>query len=197
MRNSLIGFAAAVLMLTGCASGDRVVLTADPDGTVGKIEVANAAGAQLVTAAKTGVSVARNRPPTAPEAVSDETIREVWGGAMSAMPPPPRSFTLYFETGTAKLTEEALRQIPGIIAEARARAFPRVFVAGHADTTGTDEINIPLSRERAEAVSALLVAGGIDAAAMKVSSHGKGNPLIKTADGVPEPRNRRVSVTIQ
>jgi len=30
-----------------------------------------------------------------------------------------------------------------------------------------------------------------------VTSHGEGNPLIKTADNVSEPRNRRVEVVIR
>ena len=72
-----------------------------------------------------------------------------------------------------------------------------MLVAGHADGTGSDETNIKVSRERAEMVRDMLVKMGVPAAAIEATSHGKRNPLVKVPDGTAEPRNRRVSVTIQ
>jgi len=62
---------------------------------------------------------------------------------------------------------------------------------------GSDEVNLRISRQRAEKVRDGLMAAGAKPEAVDVSSHGKRNPLVPTADGVSEPKNRRVSVTIQ
>jgi OOP family OmpA-OmpF porin len=46
-------------------------------------------------------------------------------------------------------------------------------------------------------VADLLVALGVDRRLLDVTSHGKDDLLVPTGDGVPEPRNRRVEVTIR
>jgi outer membrane protein OmpA-like peptidoglycan-associated protein len=43
----------------------------------------------------------------------------------------------------------------------------------------------------------LLIAEGIAPATIRLAFHGEGNPLIQTADNVPEPRNRRVEVIVR
>ena len=50
---------------------------------------------------------------------------------------------------------------------------------------------------RAQAVAALLTKEGIDPSILEITSHGKDNPLVPTADQVFEPRNRRVEVTVR
>lgn len=200
MTNSLRVMAAALAFagLTACSSGDRVVLMPDPDGHVGRVEVATAAGARVLDQAKTGTSVANARSaPSAAEAVSEQTIDTVWGAALRAMPPRPQTTLLYFKTGTAELRPESEAELPRIAALLRAWKHPHVLVVGHADATGSEGTNIKVSRERAAMVRDMLVSMGVPARDIEVSSHGKRNPLVKTPDGVAEPRNRRVSVTIQ
>jgi outer membrane protein OmpA-like peptidoglycan-associated protein len=68
---------------------------------------------------------------------------------------------------------------------------------GHTDTEGTRKMNQQLGMERAMEIKKLLVAQGIDPRIIEVTSHGEGNPLIKTPDDVPEPRNRRVEVILR
>lgn len=68
---------------------------------------------------------------------------------------------------------------------------------GHTDRSGAKEFNMALSRRRAQRVRDLLVAEGIAPAAIRLAFHGEGNPLIPTADNVPEPRNRRVEVIVR
>ena len=43
----------------------------------------------------------------------------------------------------------------------------------------------------------LLVQIGVNSAMIEVSSHGKNNLLVPTPDQTPEPRNRRVEVTVR
>ncbi len=188
----------ALLLLAACASENTIVLVPDPNGHVGRVVVTNAAGSQTLSQANTGTKIAsRDQAPQPPVALSEETIRKTWGAALAAMPPQPRIFTLYFESGTSTLNADGLAQLATIVAEARQRDFPHLFIVGHADATGSDEVNIRISRERANVVADRLVRDGLDKATMAITSHGKRNPLVPTPDGVPEPRNRRVGVTVQ
>jgi len=72
-----------------------------------------------------------------------------------------------------------------------------IAVSGHTDTSGTAQINEKLAYDRADLVKELLLQNGVDPQRVTVSSHGKGNPLVPTPDGVAEPRNRRVEVIIR
>lgn len=189
---------AALTGLAACSGGDRVVLTADPDGHVGRIAVASAGGSQVLDQDKTVSTVAGAKAaPTVAKPIGDQEIQAVWGKALSAMPPRPQSILLYFKTGSSDLRDESKPEVRRVADILRDWAHPHVLVAGHADGTGSDETNIKVSRERADAVRDMLVKMGVAPSAIEATSHGRRNPLVKVADGTPEPRNRRVSVTIQ
>jgi outer membrane protein OmpA-like peptidoglycan-associated protein len=51
--------------------------------------------------------------------------------------------------------------------------------------------------KRALTVRALLVEAGLDPALIEVSSLGESDLLVKTPDDTPEPRNRRVDITVR
>ena len=46
-------------------------------------------------------------------------------------------------------------------------------------------------------VRALLVDAGLAASTIEVTSHGEGDLLIRTLDETPEPRNRRVEISVK
>lgn len=191
----LIALALLALTLAACADANRVVLMPDPDGHVGKVEVATKAGSQTLTQPKTALSA--SAITAAPKILDDAEINKTWGAAIAAQPPRPQTFTLYFVSGTADLTPESAAELPAIVAVVTRRPHARLIIAGHADAVGSDEINQRLSRQRAEKVRDSLMVAGAKPEAVDVSSHGKRNPLVRTPDGVAEPRNRRVSVTVQ
>lgn len=195
---SIPALAAALMALAACSGGDRVALVADPDGHVGRIQVSSAGGSQILEQDKTVSMIADAKSaPTAPAPISDQAIQETWGKALAAQPPRPRTFLFYFKTGGSELRDESRDEVPRVAELLRDWPHPHVLVAGHADGTGSDETNIKVSRERAETVRDMLVTMGVPAAAIEATSHGKRNPLVKVPDGAAEPRNRRVSVTIQ
>jgi len=79
----------------------------------------------------------------------------------------------------------------------RDRAPVDISVVGHTDTVGKDDYNSVLSLKRARAVASILRGKGVDPSVLDITSHGKRNPLVPTGDQVPEPRNRRVEITVR
>ncbi len=187
-----------LLSLAACAGGNRFVLLEEENGSVGAIIVANDAGSQTVSEAGRVTQVASaTDAPSEPEAISQEEIEKTWGASLQASPLKPRSFLLYFVSGTDILTEASRRQVPEILASIREYPAPEVSVTGHTDTTGSAEINARLALNRAEAVRDLLIEEGLDPALIEVFSHGENNLLVQTEDNVDEPRNRRVEVQVR
>jgi uncharacterized membrane protein YgcG len=73
----------------------------------------------------------------------------------------------------------------------------RVLVSGHTDAAGSAIYNQALSERRAAVVSRALIDAGVDPAAVLMSAYGESRLLRPTADGVADPRNRRVEVAFQ
>ena len=73
----------------------------------------------------------------------------------------------------------------------------RITATGHTDTSGPEAYNMALSLRRANAVKDALVREGVPAQAITVIGRGEQGLLVKTADGVREPQNRRVEIVIQ
>lgn len=196
LRTFLI--AVLLLGLSACAGQNRFVLLEEEDGSVGAITVQNQGGSQTVDQAGAGTQVASaEAAPSEPAAVSEEEIQQTWGPALTASPLKPRSFQLYFVTGTDILTEESRRQLPDILASIQEFPAPEVSVTGHTDTVGSAEANESLALDRAEAIRAELVRVGIGRDLIDVTSHGESNLLVQTPDDTDEPRNRRVEVQVR
>jgi outer membrane protein OmpA-like peptidoglycan-associated protein len=72
----------------------------------------------------------------------------------------------------------------------------RVWIEGHADSTGPAEWNQKLSRARASAVADFLVAHGVDRERLAPVGFGEARPLVPTPPGTENARNRRVQFFI-
>ena len=196
MQARYLGPLAALLVLGGCAtSQDLVVLLPDKDGKVGKVLVQNPKGETVLdsayAAARTSSGgVQRNT-------ISQGEVKEIFGGALTAMPPRPISFTLYFESGTDEFTEQSRQEVKRVIAEMARRQAPEITVIGHTDQVGPDQTNDALSLQRAERVKSLLVSMGIPPERILTAGRGRREPLVRTAEGVSEPRNRRVEISVR
>lgn len=180
-----------------CAPQSTVVLIPDADGHVGRIQVAGAGGAVLLEQPNTASVANAGEKPSPAKPLDPARIKQTWADALAAMPARPVTFQLYFSSGTADLLPEAAELVVQAIDLAKARPHVFIMIAGHADAVGSDEVNDRISRRRAEVVRSLVVERGLPPGAIAASSHGKRNPLVPTKDGVAEPRNRRVTLTLQ
>jgi outer membrane protein OmpA-like peptidoglycan-associated protein len=174
------------------------VLLPDPgDGTVGRAVVSNPSGAANLAAARESVSVSSNHPPGPVTVMTEADVTRIFGDALSSLPAAPRHFTLFFRFESDELTDQSRALLGQILAAVKGRPFPDVVVIGHTDTTGTRAGNIELGLKRADAIRGSLIDAGIDASLIDVTSNGEADLLVKTADGVLEPRNRRVEITVR
>ena len=177
---------------------DLVVLLPDPgDGTIGRAVVSNQAGAVDLTAARESTSVSLNQPPAPVTVMSQAEVRRLFGDALSALPPAPQHFILFFRFESDELTDESRAVLPQVLRAVKNRPVPEVAVVGHTDTMGTAGSNIELGLRRANAIRSVLIDAGVDAALIEATSHGEADLLVKTTDEVPEPRNRRVNITVK
>lgn len=174
-----------------------VLLPDSGDGTVGRAVVSNPAGAAELAAARESTSVSPNQPPGPVKVMSEADAQRLFGAALSALPPAALHFILYFRFESDELTDRSRALVPEVLQAAKHRPFPDVAVIGHTDTTGNAAGNVELGLRRANAIRSVLVDAGVDAAVIEVTSHGETDLLVKTADEVFEPRNRRVEITIR
>lgn len=191
----LLVFLAGILLDSGRES--QVILLPDPDGTVGVVEVSSPGGQIVLREAGQMTKVTGASAPSVPVTLSPAAIEKEFSSVIAAEPAQPVKFLLYFEQGSDRLTEQSQLLLPDIFTVIKERESFSIGVYGHSDRTGSEEYNLQLSLQRALAVRRLLAAQGVDAQSVDVASHGEGNPLIPTADGVSEPLNRRVEVIVR
>jgi outer membrane protein OmpA-like peptidoglycan-associated protein len=196
----LPGLLGSVLLLSACAPTiprSYVVLVPDLDGAVGQVIVSGQKGSQVLTRAGQVAGIDGNEVKAQ---LAGPKLDADFSDAKAAQPTPPEHFMLYFVSGGTRLTEESEIQFTDILTRWKTRgaqAIVEVVVIGHTDTVGSAENNIALSAHRAKAVADRLQAAGLKLSALTLESHGEKNPLIPTKNGVSEPRNRRVQVTIR
>ncbi len=187
-----------ILLATGCSSHHTVILLPDLDGHLGKAEVITTGGNQLLDKAQGMTTVSGPSSAPSPATVaSTEFIAATFAEVMAIEPPPAEKLILYFRTNTTELIPKSRADIDSILSSIKRRGAISISISGYTDSTGSSKLNDDLAHDRAQVVCDLLTQQGVDAKLLNVSSHGKGNQLVPTADGVAEPRNRRVEVIVR
>lgn len=100
-----------------------------------------------------------------------------------------------FATGSAKINQTSQDQIKRI-SEAAQGCPGTLRIEGHTDNTGSNEKNIELSGQRAEAVRAALVSNGIEANRLVARGFGSSQPAASNATAEGRTRNRRIEIKV-
>ncbi len=106
-----------------------------------------------------------------------------------------RLFTIFFDFDSVAITPVSERVLDAA-AEQWATSMGTVSIVGHADASGSAAYNLKLSERRAAAALGELTGRGIKADMVDSDAVGEGELLIPTPDGVREPRNRRVTISV-
>lgn len=103
---------------------------------------------------------------------------------------------ILFDLGKSTLKPAAVAQIR-FLAEFVLRENLKLTLVGHTDPSGSEESNLILSRERAEAVEQALIEAGLDGEEM--DSYGEGESKLLCTENTPEcyKKNRRVEITFK
>lgn len=206
----IVGVLATLAATTAIACGPRhvagptkpgetlVVLLPDGDsGKTGAAGVSNRFGSVDLVAARDSTRVVSNRAPGAVTTMSEADVAQLFADVLSALPPAPQRFTLFFRFESDDLTDESRGLLADVIRAVQTHTLPEVVVVGHTDTMGTRQANVALGMKRALMVRDLLVNAGLSPDMIEVASHGEADLLVHTPDETPEPRNRRVDVTVR
>jgi len=183
-------------------AGDTLMVLGDPTGAA----AAYARGLALSPGdarARKALELARikSRAQRGEDISSEEFVRVMTeaeskgeGPAESAEGPMVR-MQILFRVASAKLDRAAFRKLEVVGKALRSKALgqARVQIAGHTDDSGSPATNLELSRLRAEAVQAHLVARyGIARERLPVAFFGQGLPIVPNTSEGNKKLNRRV-----
>ena len=175
-----------------------VALLPDPDsGAVGRAIVSGLGGTVELSEARASTVVAGRSAPTPVKPLNEGDADRLFADLLKALPAAPMHFVLNFQFDSDELTPESQALLPQVLSAVKGYPVPEVQVIGHTDTVGTPASNITLGMRRAEMIRKRLIDIGLDAGLIEIASHGEADLLIKTADDVPEPQNRRVEITVR
>lgn len=110
--------------------------------------------------------------------------------------PPPRDFVVLFDFDDSELTDEAVAKLEEVASYAAQFERASLEIKGHTDRAGSNDYNDSLAKLRAAIVLDGLRKAGVDNAKVDVLGLGETLPAVATADGVAEPKNRRVTIRI-
>ncbi|WP_169336179.1 OmpA family protein [Nocardiopsis alba] len=128
------------------------------------------------------------------DSLEDQTGRSESGDEVSII----LSSDVLFETNSSELTDDASDILNQVAREIDDSSSNVVSIDGHADNTGNDSINLPLSKERAESVeSSLADLINREGVTFEVEGHGSAAPIADNDTEEGRERNRRVSVTFE
>jgi len=102
-----------------------------------------------------------------------------------------------FDVGSSVLTPNAAQKLDKLIEQVKATPnVVQIKVDGHTDNTGTDMLNIPLSKARAQSVRDYFVLNGLEKITILTDGFGATRPVGDNGTETGRAANRRVEVTV-
>ncbi|WP_434418820.1 OmpA family protein [Nannocystis pusilla] len=99
---------------------------------------------------------------------------------------------IYFDLGKATIKPNSKKTMDGTVKVLKDFPDLRVEIVGHTDNTGSREVNVDLSRRRAESVRDYLVGAGIAPERLQTRGAGPDEPIADNATAKGRAINRRI-----
>ena len=209
MRTSLIGVAAAALLLSGCESmSERQKGTATGAG-IGAVlggVLSSATGGKAGTGAVVGGAIGAVAGNVWSKRQEDRRIameQATRGTGVEVSRTADNQLKLNipndvsFDTNSAAIKPTMRSVLDPFAASLRDDPNARIGIVGHADSTGSDAINNPLSLDRAQSVRDYLVTRGVPATRVETAGRGSREPVADNSSEAGRARNRRVEIYLR
>jgi OmpA-OmpF porin, OOP family len=103
-----------------------------------------------------------------------------------------------FEHGSAEIKQESNSLLDQVALHVKANPeIKKVRVEGHTDDTGPRDVNVRLSKQRAEAVRRHLQNRGVNPQRLSAEGYGPDKPLINETTDAARAKNRRVEFVVE
>ena len=126
---------------------------------------------------------------SAPAAGTAQVAAPAAASADSSTAAVPAVVKIFFETGKSEAPASAATDVAAIVAYLKANQAATVAVSGYHDASGNADVNAEVSKDRAKAVRAVLVAAGVEEARVTLDK-----PQVSL--GGNDADARRVEVTV-
>ena len=103
---------------------------------------------------------------------------------------------ILFATNSSALNQASRNSLTQFANSLKSNPDTDVHIYGHTDSTGGDNINIPLSNQRAGSVESFLSGQGISTARMTAEGFGSSQPVADNGTTAGRQQNRRVEIYI-
>jgi outer membrane protein OmpA-like peptidoglycan-associated protein len=104
---------------------------------------------------------------------------------------------ILFTTSSSELSRDGREFLDAAAALAVDCPSAYVEVAGHSDSRGETEINLPLSQDRADAAVAYLAERGVPADRLAAIGYGESRPVADNETEEGQARNRRIELSVR
>ncbi len=107
-----------------------------------------------------------------------------------------KSYSIEFEIGSANIKPSSYKLLDEIFESAVVAEGLKLGVYGHTDNSGSDNVNIPLSEQRADAVKAYLQKKGLKSERIETKGYGSTKPIADNNTAEGKSKNRRVEIVL-
>ncbi|WP_375446837.1 OmpA family protein [uncultured Fibrella sp.] len=103
---------------------------------------------------------------------------------------------ILFDVGKADLKDVTKRQLADFAQTLEKYPDTNLVIEGHADATGSDDLNLRLSNQRADAVSGYLKSVGVKGGRLSEKGYGESQPVADNSTETGRAKNRRVDIAV-
>ena len=103
---------------------------------------------------------------------------------------------ILFDVNSYELKPETKRQLTEFAQTLNKYEDTDIRIEGHADATGSDDLNLKLSRNRADAVANFLQSQGVKTSRIDEKGYGESQPVADNTSESGRRKNRRVDVAV-
>lgn len=164
---------------------NNLLADADGDGVADKLDKCPGTPAGTVVDGS-GCPLKVPAPQVTEKVIVTEADRKVVADAIK---------NLEFDLGKATIRSKSYTTLNRVAALLVQKNFS-LKLAGHTDNTGSDALNLRLSKDRAESVRAYLVSQGANASRIEATGYGESQPIATNKTAAGRQKNRRVEFTL-